>query len=109
MVSGIGGFHATIVDSGTYTVESIDKSSVIVSDDMNILYRIKLFETRSNLILRYDQLEDNETEMAKRFPKIKFKSVIKKLARVIDHLTLTEMVDDLYDNEMFKSRLNGEL
>lgn len=108
-ISGIGGFHATMLDSGTYTVESIEKSSVILSDNMNLLYRVKLFENKSNLTLRADQLEDSETEMKKRFPKIKFKSVIKKLARVISNLTLAEMVDDLYDNEMFKSRLNGEL
>ena len=108
LMSGVRGFHTNIVEKGTYTVESIDKSSVIVSDDMNLLYRIKLFDTKSSIVFREDQLEDNETELKKRFPKLRFKSVIKKLARVIDNLTLTEMVDDLHDNELFKARLNGE-
>lgn len=107
-VSGIGGVYVNIVDSGTYTVESIERPSVIVSDNMNICYRIKLFDTKSNLVLRGDQLEDNDIELKNRFSQIKFKSVIKKLARVINNLTLTEIVDDLYDNALFKDRLNGE-
>jgi len=107
-VTGVRGFHTSVLDKGTYSVESIDKSSVILSDDMNLIYRVRLFETRANLLFREDQLEDNETELKKRFPKLRFKSVIKKLSRVIDNLTLTEMVDDLYDNTLFKSRLSGD-
>jgi hypothetical protein len=67
-----------------------------------------LFETKASILFRDDQLESNEIELKKRFPKLRFKNVIKKLSRAIDNLTLTEMVDDLYDNELFKSRLNGD-
>lgn len=103
VISGPSG--SRVLDKGLYTMQAIDSSSVELTDDMNVWYRVNLSEARQFLKFRPEQMEDEETEKSKRFGSIRINALVKNLHEHISTTRLAELLESLYNLSYSRSRM----
>lgn len=99
---------SSTLDKGLYVIQSIDSSSVLVTDDMSIKYRLNLEKTKKAIRFVAEELTDEETERKARLGKIQVKYIVGRLQNRIDALTMVEFVDTLYEMPHTKDRVEHE-
>jgi len=100
--------NADGIAAGTYKLQQIDRYTLAVLDDRNTLFRIKSFPIKECLKLT-TPIGTVEEELCKRFPKIRVKSLTKRLNEAFArkfgeekqfNLSVLKLVGKLYETQM---------
>lgn len=93
------------MDRGRYFLQLITKGRIVLVDDCDVPYELLLKNCGHLLSFRQDQLTTLDNELKKRFHRIKIKSLVKRLNKSVNTLTLTEWVEELYNKSYTRWRM----
>lgn len=106
VISGPSG--SSELERGVYAVQSCDNTSIIVTDDCFVPYRLRLADVREKLRLSSDELQSESEELKRRFGLIRVPALVGRLQEKIGTIKLAELVDELYSMPHTKDRIaNG--
>lgn len=105
LISGPSG--SSELDKGVYTVQGCDNTSISITDDCFVLYRLRLAELRDKLRLSAETLGTESAELEKRFGTIRVPALVGRLQDKIPTIRLAELIDELYTMPHTKDRLNN--
>jgi hypothetical protein len=96
------------LEKGTYQVQSCDASSILITDDCFVAYRLRLPEFKDRLKLCTDTLKLESVELKERVGTIRVRTLVERLHEKMPTLKLAELVDTLYEMPHTKDRLTDE-
>jgi hypothetical protein len=106
IISGPSG--SNVLRTGLYTVQSIDSTSVVVTDEVDVPYRLKLDKIRKKVRFVAEELGDAAQEKERRWGKIRVRSIVEKLQDRMNSLKMVELVNSLYEMNHTKDRIHNE-
>lgn len=98
---------SSCLDKGLYTVQTCDASSISVTDDCYVLYRLRLSEFRDKIRLYVKDLRPESEERKARFGVIRVRSLVERLQEKLHTIRLAELIDELYSMPHTKDRLSN--
>ena len=98
---------SSTLDKGVYKVMGCDESSIVVTDECFIQYRLRLSMMREKLRLNAADLRTESEELKSRFGKIRVHTIVERLSNKLHTIKLAELVDELYNMPHTKDRINN--